>query len=226
MVWRGAVHVAGVKAPQSRAGTGPLSWSMHARSGADPHVSRRRPSRRPGATDRRIDGGRQATVDTPVYPRRRHPASPLETPLRSRWAGTALRPFLQYEARCCPASVGSGCPVSVELERQPERVVDHGQCLVAGPAHERSEPLGGDGRGLLDQHLCLFVSDDDRGAEDARWRRTRCGRHEHGRQHQVVGLDDDDESCPSLLASASVTRCSEAVDVTTHEARPSRRRGG
>ena len=42
---------------------------------------------------------------------------------------------------------------SVELEHQPERVVYRDQLLVAGPASNAPSPWG-DGRGLLDQHLC------------------------------------------------------------------------
>lgn len=88
-------------------------------------------------------------------------------------------------------------------------------------ADEFTEPFECYRCGLFGEHLGLFFGNDDGGAENARLRGARCRRNEERRQQQVIRLYNHCVAGTSLFTAASIARRTKAVNVTTHEARPS-----
>lgn len=85
----------------------------------------------------------------------------------------------------------------MQLEHEAKGFVDRVEFAVTESAHELAESLAHYGRCLFDEDLGVVTVDRDRRAKDPRRRRTRCGSDEHGRQHQIVGLEKN--GVPSAL---------------------------
>ena len=131
------------------------------------------------------------------------------------------QPSLARRDRSRGLAVGVDATMSIEFEDESQSIVERYEFLVGHAPDELAESFWRNGRRLLDQDLTLFVVHCDRRTENA-WRcRPGSGRHEHGRQHQIIRLHDDGVPTALLFTTSRVTQSSESMDVTTHEARPS-----
>lgn len=126
------------------------------------------------------------------------------------------------------ATSGSGSDRSrnsglVELECQPECIVDLVHLGPADVAHEGAEAFRRDRGSLFDENLSAFAANRDCRPKTLGPGRTRGGRNQHGRKGKVVRLNDDGMANPGVFMTADPSWRGQAVNVTTHAGRPSLR---